>query len=129
MRGEKMKKKEKVKSNVKAGEPLSFYEEQELQIIKNTVTHKGIAHFCCKEMKKACESYDTGKKDRWGKKEHIIADSAIHNRNTNKIGTHTHKHYGYDSYHGHDYYNYVEFKYCPFCGTKINGYVERDKDE
>ena len=114
----------KNKSNIKAGEPLSFYETQELQIIKNTVTHKGVAYFCCKEMKKACEPYDTGKKQRYDRN-YIIADSSIYERNTNKIGVKTHTAYNYDPFDGgHNFYNYVEFKYCPFCGTKINGYVD-----
>lgn len=119
-------KKEKVKSNIKAGEPLSFYETQELKITKRTVTHKGVAHFCCKEMKKACEPYDTGKKEKHSKNGHLIADSIIYDRNTNKICINTHTSEDPDSYSGCDnfYYNYAEFKYCPFCGTKINGYVE-----
>ena len=120
------KKKKTIKSKVKAGEPLSFYETETLEVIKNTVIHKGIAQFCCKKMEKACNDYNTGETERYSTTERI-ADSVIHNKQTNKIGMNTHSCYDYDSLSGgRDYYNYIEFNNCPFCGTKINGYIEVD---
>lgn len=114
------KKKQKKVSKVKAGEPLCFFEKEELEVIKHTVTKKGIASYCCNAMQKACEQYDTKETERYGKG-HRIADSTIFDAHKNKIGIETHGDYGN---YGRDYYNYVEFNYCPFCGTKINGYVE-----
>jgi len=118
------KKETKKKSKVKAGESLCFYEKEELEVIKNTVTHRGIANYCCKEMEKACEPFKTKEHKRYEKDEFVIAKSELYDKKTNKIGIHTHSAYNFDSCgDGTDYYNQVEFKYCPFCGTKINGYI------
>lgn len=105
--------------------PLKFFEKEEIEITKHTVVKKGIAEYCCKQMKKACEELDTGKKDRYGCKNPIFAMSEIYNRQKNEIGLHTHSYINPADYDYHrSYCNYMKFKFCPFCGTKINGYVE-----
>ena len=74
-------------------------------------------------MKKACEDFNTKKKERYGK-DMIFATSRIYNKAENKIGVCVHHYHDFD----YDYIdiNYMEFKYCPFCGTKIDGYVLKD---
>jgi len=106
--------------------PLSFFEREEVEVVKHTIVKKGIANYCCKKMKFACEHYKI-KKDKY-------ADSAIYNIEKNEIGMEVHRNLGdrYDyEWHSdcYDYYNYMKFKYCPFCGTKINGYIEIDEDK
>lgn len=112
-------------------EPLSFFEKEEIKITKKTVVKKGIANYCCKKMKKACEDFDTGEKERYDNKGHGMAKSIIYDKERNKIGMEVHSAYDYDSCGGgYDFFNYMEFKFCPFCGTEINGLVEiDDKDE
>ena len=119
------KKKTKKVSKVKAGEPICFYEKEKLEVIKNTVVYKGIAQFCCKEMEKACTPFNTKVRERYNNDKLIFASSRIYDKGTNKIGIKTHSAYDYHSCSGlSNYHNYTEFKYCPFCGTKINGYIE-----
>lgn len=104
--------KTQVKTKVKKGFPLSFYKKE----IVTTVTEidEGIAVFCCKEMEEACSEY---------KKDGEIYYSAIYDKYKKKLGINTHHCYSYEDYHT----DFKEFKYCPFCGTKINGYVEIEK--
>lgn len=111
------------------GKPLKFFERQEIEIVKKTKTIKGISNYCCKEMKKACEDYNTGEKEYYNKKKPRIAHSRIYNKKTNEIGIRTHSSYNDASMSfSYDYYNYIKFKYCPFCGTKINGYIDEDEN-
>jgi hypothetical protein len=107
--------------------PLCFFEKTKVEIIKRSVTEKGIACYCCDEMEKACKPFEFKKKNiSLSKKNIITADSNIWNEKNNKIGIKTHV---YEDDSSYDYYstpvflNFVVFNFCPFCGTKINGYV------
>ncbi len=86
-----------------------------------TTTEIGVQQFCCKQLKKACTQYETGK-GKFANPNY----SATHYSNfmstshKGKIGMYTHYTYDYDR----DEENYVEFKYCPFCGTEIGGFCE-----
>jgi hypothetical protein len=110
--------------------PLSFFKKQKTVTYTQTQTEQGIANYCCDEMKFACEPCKLKeKKMMYGKMEKIIADSILYGKETNDIGMNLHKAYcgSYSEYPS--YYNYKKFSYCPFCGTKINGYINIDKDK
>jgi dihydroxyacetone kinase-like predicted kinase len=111
---------------------LSFFKTEKIVTRVETEVERGIAYYCCKEMEIACKPFKTKEKERYNPKNYIYADSVIYDDETNKIGIHMHTSHDYDfSSYGETCHNFKEFKYCPFCGTKINGYVllENEKDD
>lgn len=116
----KKNKKKEEDREFKTGKPLSFYKKETAVTRTETNVEEGIAHFCCSRMKKACTEY---------KEKNTIYYSELYSKDK-KIGcyTHNYENSGYDSYRT-SYVDFEIFDFCPFCGVRINGYVEKEDSE
>jgi len=128
------KKKANNVSKVKAGEPLTFFINEETTMVEKVTKKQGILHYCCKDMEKACKNkLEDDDKPYLGGTQSLILNQEyyedenkpkngyMYNSRNLKIGCHTHKKIDDDSEYD---INFKVFSFCPFCGTKINGYIE-----
>ena len=89
--------------DIKMKKPLTFYRKE--REVKTTNVETGIGHYCCSDMKRALFDDALAEKDFKIQLYQHITDPP-------------------------SYIHYVEkhktpIKYCPFCGTKINGVIEK----
>jgi len=119
-------KKIKNEKNIEYGQPLTFSKKKKIWLEERTSEKKEILHFCCKKMKDACTEYNkhrySDKSDRGGTNYH----SSVY-RPEGNVGCYTH--YYDDCYDASEHMvNWMVFRFCPWCGMRINGTISEMED-
>ena len=102
--------------------PLTFYKRKKQVITENI--EEGILQYCCKDLKKAMEKYDTGK--RFPNKSYREYNGSILSFSNGELRIPTHQENGSYYYHNIDK---MVIHFCPFCGCEINGLVNLDEEK
>ena len=105
---------EKKKNDKSITNGVTFFKRKKTEVIE--YEEIGIMHVCCEQMQKALTSY----KNKYGNE----CEPLFYNKYLKQphLVIPTHHYYEY----GDTVCDYEEMKYCPFCGTKINGIVKLD---